>query len=575
MKKISSRNAIPFRRCVQILSLILFLSLLGSTVWPLTSLFIPQDFFLRVDPLVTITIPLTVRSLLPSLIPGIMLLFITLLLGRIFCGYICPMGTTLDLSHSVLKWFLDNKRNNLKEIPYISQYWYCIKYLALTVILTAAVLSSNIALWGAPIPLITRFYSLLMHPIILLFSEFTISQIQPLFDIFNLNSMNYLAVSLRRFYSLYFLLAFFSILFLLELLRPRFWCRYLCPAGALLALLSWRPIWRRNIINCINCGQCSKHCPTGAINAENYESCHRECISCHTCKNICPVHGITFSPFKRSCLQNKKTNSSHKYKENNKIHSAVENSFCPMPTRRTFIGAAGVGILLTSVQYSGAHSLLRLSSRGDIWEGNCIRPPGAIPEPSFLDRCIRCGQCMKACPTNGLQPTWLAAGPEGIFSPILVARRGPCEPDCNVCGHVCPTRAIRDLPLAEKHWAKIGTAVVLQYRCIAWAESRRCMVCQESCPYGAVNIIQKEGLSVPVPVVNSSRCYGCGYCEQHCPVRVPAIIVQPLNALRLNSNDYMSTAKAIGLELMPRAKGQIYNDNDNIQEGELPPGFTE
>ena len=573
MKKINRLGVFSFRRCIQILSLIIFLSLLGSTLWPLVPLLIPQDFFLRLDPLIATAIPLTVRKFLPSLIPGVLLLFISLLTGRIFCGYVCPMGITLDLSHRIIKWVSDNKRKGSESTLHISPYWRCVKYLILTVILTAAALGVNTALWGTPISLITRFYSLLMYPIVLLFGDFAISLVQPIFETFNLSSLNYLTVTLRRFDSLYFLLTFFSMFFLLEALRPRFWCRHLCPAGALLAVFSWQPIWRRKVTNCITCGQCSRQCPTGAINTDNIKTYYRECISCHTCKNICPVNGITFSPFVKNYLPNIKIDSNNNDEENNKnLSSGERHNFCPMPSRRAFIGATGAGILLTSVQYSGTHSLLRLSARGDIWAENCVRPPGSIPEPDFLDRCVRCGQCMKVCPTNGLQPTWLAAGPEGIFSPILVPRRGPCEPDCNGCGQICPTQAIRYLPLDEKRWAKIGTAVVIQYRCIAWADGRRCMVCQESCPYGAVDIVKKEGLKVPVPVVNSSRCYGCGYCEQHCPVRVSAIMVQPLNALRLDSNDYMTTAKTIGLELTPGAKGQIYND---IPEGELPPGFTE
>ena len=562
MKYINRRSIMPFRRCVQLLILIVFLSLLGSTAWPLVSLLIPQDFFLRLDPLIATSIPITVRKFLPTLIPGLILLLITLLFGRIFCSYACPMGTTLDLSNRITKWITDNKGKISENTRHVSPYWRCLKYLILTIVLTAAVFSVNIAFWGAPISLITRFYSLLMHPVVLLFGDLGIFIMQPVFEAFNLSSLNYVAVPLRRFNSLYFLLAFFSVLFLLEMLKPRFWCRYICPAGALLAIFSYKPIWRRKVTNCITCRQCSSHCPTGAINADNNDTCHRECISCHTCKNICPVHGITFSPFAGS-----------DHEGNNKALSPKkQHCLYPIPSRRAFIGAVGAGMLLTSVQYSGTHSLLRLSARGDIWAENCIRPPGAIPEPDFLDRCIRCGQCMKACPTNGLQPAWLAAGPEGIFSPILVSRRGPCEPNCNTCGHICPTQAIRSLPLDEKRWAKVGTAVVIQHRCIAWAEERRCMVCQESCPYGAVKIVQKEGLKIPVPVVNYSRCYGCGYCEQHCPVRVSAIIVEPLNALRLNNNDYMSTAKTIGLELIPGRKGHV---DDCIPEGELPPGFTE
>jgi MauM/NapG family ferredoxin protein len=227
------------------------------------------------------------------------------------------------------------------------------------------------------------------------------------------------------------------------------------------------------------------------------------------------------------------------------------------------------------VQLSGAHSLLREAERGVIVPDACIRPPGAVPEPAFLDRCIRCGLCMKACPTNTLQPAWFAAGPEGMFSPVLTARRAPCEPECNACGLVCPTGALRKLPLEEKKWAKVGTAVVLPGRCLAWAEGKRCVVCEEVCPYGAITNIQTAASAVPAPEVKTSRCYGCGYCEQFCPVRVPAIMVKPFGSLRLKNGSYQEAGRAAGLEIRLAAGNEADREPEALPAGALPPGFTE
>jgi MauM/NapG family ferredoxin protein len=247
-----------------------------------------------------------------------------------------------------------------------------------------------------------------------------------------------------------------------------------------------------------------------------------------------------------------------------------------LPSRRYFLTAAGAGAGLALVGYSGVDSLLLPPDRGSLWSEVCIRPPGALPEPAFLDRCLRCGQCMKVCPTNGLQPSWFAAGAEGMFSPILVARRGPCEPDCHACGAVCPTGAIHNLPLEEKRWAKIGTAVVEPGYCLAWAENRACVVCEEVCPYGAIKCEQRPGAVAPVPVVKAERCYGCGYCEQHCPVRLPAIVVRPLNALRLTGTNYQETAQGIGLTLIPASKNpEPKSFSEELPEDALPPGFTD
>jgi formate hydrogenlyase subunit 6/NADH:ubiquinone oxidoreductase subunit I len=182
---------------------------------------------------------------------------------------------------------------------------------------------------------------------------------------------------------------------------------------------------------------------------------------------------------------------------------------------------------------------------------------------------------MKACPTNGLQPAWFGAGPEGMFSPLLTPRRGPCEPDCRACGSLCPTRAITPLAPEEKYWAKVGTAVVDPGRCLAWAEGRRCVVCEEVCPYGAVAVRQdsRARFGLPVPLVRPERCFGCGYCEYYCPARLPAIAVQPLGALRLADSGYAAAGRAAGLLLLPAEKGDASGPGD-LPEGALPPGFT-
>jgi MauM/NapG family ferredoxin protein len=190
------------------------------------------------------------------------------------------------------------------------------------------------------------------------------------------------------------------------------------------------------------------------------------------------------------------------------------------------------GLGLAGLERSGLGSLLGSETR--VVAEDFLRPPGALPETAFLARCLRCGLCLRVCPTNGLQPAWLAAGPGGVFTPVLLPRRGPCEPDCNLCGRVCPTGALASLDLAEKRWAKIGGAVVHNNRCLAWAEGKSCLVCQEVCPYGAIEMVWADGgAGVPAPLVKAHKCFGCGYCEMHCPARVPAITVHPLNALRL------------------------------------------
>jgi MauM/NapG family ferredoxin protein len=599
------------RLVVRSLSLGLFLLLLFSAAFPLPELPLPPDLFLRLDPLAATAVPLAAREWIARLLPGLLMLALSLLAGRLFCGYVCPFGITLDLART-----LGGPSARARKSPVLPQGCRRIKYLLLAGVLGCALAGVSIGFWFSPIPLITRLYALLLHPLLQLAAELGLEVVRPLAAGLNIPSLDYLQIVPRRFDSVYFLLVFFATLFVLEHFVPRFWCRCLCPAGALLGLFSRRPPWRRRVHACTACGSCARLCPTGALAPSGNAVWHGECITCRTCVTVCPVRGTSFSfvekKKERQAQEEEETRVGSEWMAIEKKHPLcgdlsenpcreivakrtccagkrqpqAQKALSPpesalplapdLPSRRAFLAAAGAGIGLAAVGYGGVDSLLTSSARGLLWPEDCVRPPGALPEPAFLDRCLRCGECMKVCPSNGLQPAWFAAGVEGVFSPVLRSRRGACEPDCNACGLVCPSGAISPLPLEEKRWAKIGTAVVRPGFCLAWAEGRSCVVCEEVCPYGAIACEQKAGARVPVPVVRAERCFGCGYCEQHCPVRVPAIVVYPLNALRLTGANYRETARAAGLNLTPTALSPVEQDfPENIPEDALPPGFSD
>jgi MauM/NapG family ferredoxin protein len=553
------------RLVVRSLSLGLFLLLLCSAAFPLPELPLPPDLFLRLDPLAATAVPLAAREWIARLLPGLLILALSLLVGRLFCGYVCPFGITLDLART-----LGGPSARARKSLVLPQGCRRIKYLLLAGVLGCALAGVSIGFWLSPIPLITRLYALLLLPLLQLAAELGLEVVRPLASGLNIPALDYLQIVPRRFDSVYFLLVFFATLFVLEHFVPRFWCRCLCPAGALLGLFSRRPLWRRRVHACTACGSCARLCPTGALAPTGNAVWHGECITCRTCVTVCPVRGTSFS-----FVEKKKERQPQAQKALSPLEPAPP--LAPdLPSRRAFLAATGAGIGLAAVGYGGVDSLLTSSARGLLWPEDCVRPPGALPEPAFLDRCLRCGECMKVCPSNGLQPAWFAAGVEGVFSPVLRSRRGPCEPDCNACGLVCPSGAVSPLPLEEKRWAKIGTAVVRPGFCLAWAEGRSCVVCEEVCPYGAIACEQKAGARVPVPVVRAERCFGCGYCEQHCPVRVPAIVVYPLNALRLTGANYRETARAAGLNLTPTALSPMEQDlPENVPEDALPPGFSD
>jgi MauM/NapG family ferredoxin protein len=318
----------------------------------------------------------------------------------------------------------------------------------------------------------------------------------------------------------------------LGLAAPRFWCRNLCPLGGLLGFLAKFSLFKFSFTeDCRACGLCERTCPTGAIDFRHRKVDMAECIDCLACLRVCPDRAVRFG-----------------------IGLAPQ----PLDTgRREAIVA--IGSALVAAPLARSVVLRRL-------QGRLLRPPGSIPEPDFLNACIHCGRCMKACPTNGLQPAILESGLDGLWTPRLVPRIGGCEKNCNLCGQVCPTAAIRNLPLEEKTYARIGTAVVDRARCLAWEQDRSCLVCDEACPYNAIDSRNEmiQGTTLGRPFVNEQACVGCGLCESRCPVDGPAAIqVYSMAAERKRTGWYKTPEKA-----------RLRTCGDEPQE-DLPSGFIQ
>ncbi|MBW1713005.1 MAG: 4Fe-4S dicluster domain-containing protein [Deltaproteobacteria bacterium] len=227
---------------------------------------------------------------------------------------------------------------------------------------------------------------------------------------------------------------------------------------------------------------------------------------------------------------------------------------------------------LAAVGLTGWESSAHLSGLGNWAPPGLLRPPGALPEPSFLSQCVRCGECMAVCPRNALQPVWLEAGWLGLFSPALVPRRGYCDPDCNLCGQVCPVGAIRALVLTERRWARPGLAAINRSTCLAWEHQKRCMVCGEVCPFKAIHFEKPAGGQVAAPYVLEERCAGRGSCEHYCPVgNRAAITVVPMGALRLERGSFIDHGQSLGLKISLKEASQ---SQKKVQSGPAP-GFTD
>ena len=489
------KTAVFIRKAVQLFFLLLFVYLLSRNRYPL-NFFLPTDFFLRIDPLSAISVMVAGRVVAIKFWPALVVIISTIIMGRFFCGWVCPLGTTLDISDRVLT--LPKKEVNAHRFG-------CIKYLLLIAILVCAVFSFQFIFFFDPLALITRTTAIALFPIFYFLVEGLLAGLSYLpllgdffFDLYVSAKGTILPVQEQSFFQNLPVIAIFLTVILLEKVSRRFWCRNLCPLGALLGLLSKNSLFGRTVDNnCNFCADCSGECKMGIIDEENMSSSRAECILCLNCGKICPEGDIDF-----------------KFGRGEKGASKIDIS------RRRFLTAAASGLAALGL-YRTSPLNLNASERA-------IRPPGAVEEEKFLDLCLRCHQCVGICSTTGgcLQPAVGQFGLEGLWTPVARMREGYCEFNCNLCGEVCPSGAISPLDVAVKRKTVMGTAYFDHSRCIPYYRAEECLVCEEYCPTPEKAIkfrssqVEKNGeiIMLKLPYVDEKLCIGCGICEHKCPV---------------------------------------------------------
>ena len=454
MNKINKKIWVWLRRLSQMAFFVFWVHLFIETALHATESLIIPDLFMYMDPLAAILATTSARVFVPALLWTLVFIILTLILGRFFCGWICPLGSVLDFTAFIWKKPSNKVLSNEKSLRNL-------KYYILAILSISAIVGSQLSYLFDPLPLMFRSITFGLFPK-------------------NGGETNILSFII------------FLIIIGLTIIVPRFWCRYLCPLGALYAALSRFSIIRRKITTCNACKDldergCNKSCLMGANPL--VKSDPSECIRCMACLPECHSESVKFKP-------------TVPLPSNREVKLVLN--------RRTFL------ISLTAGTAAGISTTLADSKK---LKWKIVRPPQVTNNTVFNSLCVRCGQCIVSCPTGTLQPLFLEGGFQSFWTPAITPHIGGCKEDCNECSAVCMTDAIPKFGIKrqEKWSVKMGTAVLETGRCISYEPNaeKPCLKCIAVCPNKAITQFKDNKPLRPKSII-FERCTGCGLCEYEC-----------------------------------------------------------
>lgn len=426
------------------------------------------------------------------------LIVLTLVLGRVYCSVICPMGVYQDVVNRI-HCKISKKHRFTYSKPLA---WLRILFLALFVILIILGLA-RIAAYIEPYSAYGRMVSSLLKPLYVEGNNLIAD---------NVAADNYTFYHVDYYFS--WAIAIVGIITFVVVtacawVNGRIYCNTICPVGTILGYLSQWSLLKPYIdtSKCINCGKCARECKASCIDAKNHKIDYTRCVECMDCLGNCSKNAIVYGiPKKLSQLKSKQSDTD----------KPVDTGRREMLT----VGAllAGSAILKAQDKTVDGGLAVILDKEKPVRKTR-ITPPGSLGHRNFTNQCTACQLCISNCPNNVLRPS---ADAEHFMQPEVSYERGYCRPECTNCSSVCPVGAIKPIDAAEKSSIQIGHAVWIKENCLAYSGEAACSGCARHCPVGAITMIPKnadEPDGIKIPLVDVERCIGCGACENLCPVR--------------------------------------------------------
>lgn len=427
----------------------------------------------------------------------VILIAMTLVFGRIYCSIICPLGILQDIIGWVGKKVKKNRYTFSKAVSWL-------RYTMLGVMVVALVAGI-----GSIVQLLAPYSA---------FGRIATTLLQPLYKMGN----NVLAAISEHYdnYAFYhtetgvpnitIVLAIacvtLVVLAVLAYRNGRTYCNTICPVGTVLSFLS-RFSWMKiqfDADKCKNCSLCTKNCKAACIDFKSHQVDYSRCVVCGDCIESCKFGALGYSSSTRDTRDTRDTSN-----------TSVD------PSKRSFLLASAMMTTAALAQEAKMTDggLADIEDKVAPERQTPLTPPGSLSAANMAKKCTGCQLCVSECPNQVLRPgtNWMS-----IMQPTMSYELGYCRPECTRCSEVCPAGAIKPIQKEEKSSIQIGHAVWVKKNCIPLTDGVSCGNCARHCPVGAIEMVPSDPddeESLKIPVVNESRCIGCGACENLCPAR--------------------------------------------------------
>ncbi len=448
----------------------------------------------------------------------IIMVVLTLVFGRVYCSFICPLGVFQD----IVSW-ISGKRKKYRFHYSSAINWLRYSFLGIFIVAIIAGVGSLVAMLD-PYGIYGRIASNLFAPVYQ-WGNNLLAYAAERADSYVFYSVDVWLKSIPTFIVAIVLIILISVL---AWKNGRTYCNTVCPVGTVLGFISkysfFKPVF--NVDKCNGCNLCARNCKSACIDTKNHSIDYSRCVTCLDCIESCNRDAITYqSAFKTKSAP----------KEYTMAVSSADGDH--NNSRRSFLTIASA-LTLTSVikaQEKVVEGGLAIIEDKKIPERTTpIVPPGSVSAKNFNEHCTACGLCVSACPNQILRPS---SGLMTFMQPEMSYERGYCRPECTNCSEVCPTGAIKTITKEDKSATQIGYAVWIRDNCVVLTDDVDCGNCAHHCPTGAIEMVASDpdnDKSRKIPAVNTERCIGCGACENLCPSRpISAIYVEGVEMHRI------------------------------------------